>query len=246
MTRTTVGELGAIAPIADREVRRWALHLQATARPTPERAVAQLPEEVRPYVALSREAGAGGGELGRSIAERLGSQCLDTQLLTYMAERYGLPEGVLDLVDETASSWLHETFRLWLDRRAITQDEYVMRLGQLALLAARQGTAVFVGRGIQFLLPRARALGVRVIAPLEQRIQRTMERRGLGREAAGQYVRDGDAGRAAFIRRHFHRDATDPHLYDLVVNLESLDRDRAADVVAEAFRRRFDTRPGSR
>jgi cytidylate kinase len=232
-------ELSAIAPIADRQIRRWAMSLQAEERLAPERMLARLPGEVHPYVAISREAGAGGGEIGRLVAERLGCECLDNQLLTHMAERYGLPEGLLHLVDETISGWLYDTVRLWLDRRAITQDEYVMHLGQLLILAARQGSAVFVGRGAQFLLPRERGLAVRIVAPLERRIARAMERRKLGREAATAHVRDTDEGRMSFVRRHFHADVADPRVYDLVVNLEYLDREAAAEVVAATFRRRF-------
>ena len=234
------GELSAIAPIADRQMKRWAMSLQVAERLVPERMLARLPGEVHPYVAISREAGAGGSGIGRLVAERLGCECLDNQLLTHMAERFGLPEGLLHLMDETTSTWLHETIRLWLDRRAITQDEYVMHLGQLMLLAAREGTAVFVGRGAQFLLPRERGLAVRIIAPFEQRLARTMERRHLDREAAEVYVHDTDQGRGFLVRRHFHEDTRDPRLYDVLVNLEYLDRETAADVIAATFRRRFE------
>jgi cytidylate kinase len=232
-------EAKAIAAIADRQMKRWAMSLRVEERQAPERFLARLAEDVHPYIAISREAGAGGGEIGRVAAERLGCECFDNQLLAHMAERYGLPEGALRLVDETTSGWLYETFRLWLDRQAITQDEYVMHLGQLLLLAARQGTAVFVGRGAQFLLPRDRGLAVRIIAPLERRIARTMHRRDLDGATAAAYVRDTDLGRMSLVRRHFHQNVADPGLYDLLVNLQYLDTATAADVIAEAFRRRF-------
>jgi cytidylate kinase len=239
MAKHAPGEVKAIAPIAERQMQAWALRLRAEERPAPERFLTRLAGEVRPYIAISREAGAGGEEIGRLAAERLGCECFDNQLLAHMAKRYGLPEGALRLVDETTSGWLYETFRLWLDRQAITQEEYVMHLGQLLLLAARQGTAVFVGRGAQFLLPRDRGLAVRIIAPLERRITRTMQRRDLDRDAAAVHVRDTDVGRMSLIRHHFHQNVADPGLYDLLVNLEYLDTATAADVIVGAFRRRF-------
>lgn len=216
------------------------MSLQAEERLTPQRVLARLPGDVHPYVAISREAGAGGGEVGCAVAERLGCECLDNELLTHMAERYGLPEGLLHLVDETTSGWLYDTVRLWLDRRAITQDEYVMHLGQLVILAARQESAVFIGRGAQFFLPRERGFAVRIIAPYEQRITRLMERRKIGREEAAAYMRETDQGRRAFVRRHFDEDVADPRLYDVVVNLEQLDRRAAGDEIAATFRRRFE------
>jgi cytidylate kinase len=232
-------ELAAIAPIADQQVRRWALALQVAGRLDPEPTAAGLADALRPYVSISREAGAGGSEIGHLVAKRLGCDCLDNQVLTYMAERYGTPESLLHLVDERTSGGLYETFRLWLDGRTITQDEYVTRLGQVAALAARQGSAVFVGRGIQFLLPRDRGLAVRIIAPLDQRVARTMERRKLDRDAARLSIREADHGRAFFVRRHFHAEVADPALYDLVVNVGRLDFRTAADLIAHAFRVRF-------
>jgi cytidylate kinase len=243
MAKHAPGEVSAIAPIAERQMKRWAMSLRAQERPAPELMLARLAGDVHPYIAISREAGAGGGEIGRLAAERLGCECLDSQLLAHMAERYGLPEGTLRLVDETTSGWLYETFHLWLDRQAITQDEYVMHLGQLLLLAARQGTTVFVGRGAQFLLPRDRGLAVRIIAPFERRVTRTMQRRDLGRDAAAAYVRVTDEGRMSLVRHHFHQNVADPGLYDLLVNLEYLDAATAADVIAGAFRRRFGINP---
>ena len=236
-------ELRAIAPIAERQMRRWATILEAKVRPSPDAALAALPGSVEPYIAISREAGAGGGEIGRLVAERLGCQCLDNELLRFMATRYGLPHGLLELVDETISTWLHDVLRLWLDRRAITQDEYVMHLGQLMLLAAREATTVLVGRGAQFLLPRERGLAVRIIAPREERIARTMERRGLDHAKAAEHVRAVDEGRVSFVRRQFHADVADPRLYDFVANLAYLDREAAADAIVAGFHRRFASPP---
>jgi hypothetical protein len=76
--------VSAIAPIAERQITRWAMSFQATERLVPHRMLARLPEDVHPYVAISREAGAGGGEIGRLVAERLGCECLDNQLLTHI------------------------------------------------------------------------------------------------------------------------------------------------------------------
>jgi cytidylate kinase len=239
MSKYAAGELKAIAPIVDRQIRRWTMALETMDRLPPGRMVDRLPQDVRPYVAISREAGAGGGEIGHVVAERLAFECFDHEILSYLAERHGLPEGIVHLVDETTSDWLRETLRSWLDRRAITQDEYVMHLGQLLVLAARHGSAVFVGRGAQFLLPRERGLAVRVTAPLERRIARTMERQKLARSDAAARVRETDEGRSAFVRRYFHADIADPGLYDLVVNLDHLDDGAAVAAIAATFRARF-------
>jgi cytidylate kinase len=194
---------------------------------------------VHPYVAISREYGVDGAETGRRVADALGSECLDSELLTFVAQKYDVPKTVLELVDETTSNWLRDVLQHWLDSRVITQDEYVMRLGEVMLLAARHGPVVFVGRGAQFLLPRDRGLAVRLIAPLDQRIAATMSHDGLDRVAAEARVHHTDQGRADFVRHHFQRDVADPRLYDVIVNLENLSTVAAAQLIVEAHRRRF-------
>ena len=67
-----------------------------------------------------------------------------------------------------------------------------------------------------------------------------MERRHLSFEEAGDYVVKADAGRQDFVRQYFHHDVLDPHLFDLVVNVEKLGPECAAHLIAEALRSCFD------
>ena len=41
-------------------------------------------------------------------------------------------------------------------------------------------------------------------------------------------------------RQYFHRDIADPHLFDLVINVEKLGLQRAANLIAEALASCFD------
>ncbi|HEY2389035.1 MAG TPA: cytidylate kinase-like family protein [Candidatus Binatia bacterium] len=238
MPKLSSAETRAIAPLAERQLRRWAGTLASWADPS-QRRVERLPEDVKPFVALSRQAGAGGEDVGRLVAAALGCECLDRELLTRLAESEHLPRILLEFVDETTSTLVREVFSRWLDARVITQDEFVRRLGHLMLIAAHDGPAVFVGRGAQFILPRDKALAVYVIAPLERRVADAMTRRQLDHQAAEAWVRDTDEDRAHFIRHQFHADPTDPRLYDLTINLEWLDQQTAARTIVEAYRQRF-------
>jgi cytidylate kinase len=63
-----------------------------------------------------------------------------------------------------------------------------------------------------------------------------MEHRGVGRAAAEAWLREREQGQRDFVRHQFHHDLTDPRLYDLVINLERLDHQAAADLITHAFR----------
>jgi cytidylate kinase len=175
------------------------------------------------------------------VAKTLGWECMDRQLLDFMAEKYNLPHGALEVVDERKGNWLRDLFGYWLEMTAVPQTQYVAHLGQMVLMAARHAAAVFVGRGVQFVLPREKGLAIRVIAPLKHRIQRTMELRSLDHEQARQLVAETDEGRRDFVKRYFHHDVADPRLYDLVINLEHSDLTDATELVVGACRRRLAT-----
>lgn len=228
-----------LSQVAERQMRSWAhqLHLQQRqSQQGPPRAVSKL---IHPYVAISRETGANGGALAQRVASLLEWKVLDRELLDYMAERYNLSRISLEFVDETVASWFHEMFGKWLDERLVSQAEYVHRLGRLALLAAQSESRVFVGRGVQFMLPSESGLAVRIIAPRQQRVERIMQLRSCDRHEAEKYVDDTDRGREQFVQRYFHHDTTDPHLYALVINLAFLSLDDAADLIVADCRRRF-------
>jgi cytidylate kinase len=92
-----------------------------------------------------------------------------------------------------------------------------------------------VGRGAGYILPRETTFRVRVIAPLEYRIESMMKIRNLSRDEAQKYIEKRDADRIAFVRKYFQTDAMDPLNYDLVINTEKVGIDGSADTVLIAF-----------
>ena len=234
MKERTRLEQEAIAEAAERQMRRCLMMQEIEERLEHEEAGKLLADHFGPYITISREAGAGGGQIAISVAEKLGWEVFDSKLLDFMAQHYHLPRDILTLVDERTASWLHDTFGGWLDRHLVSQSEYLEHLGKIVLLAAYNGRAVFVGRGVHLLLPREKGFAVRVIAPLDYRIKETMRVRGLSQEQARKSVEETDRGRREFVRRHFHHDVADPGLYDLVINVARIGPQAASDLIVEA------------
>lgn len=228
-----------LSEAAEHQMRMWAMRMESqrgTAEETPSAATAP---QVRSYIAISRETGTDAAELAAKIASRLGIRVFDREMLDYMVENYHWSRIALESVDEQTVSWFHETFGKWLDQKLVSQAEFVHRLGKLVLLAAQNENLVFVGRGVQFILPRELGCAVRIIAPKKARIQRTMEMRNCGPGEAKKYIDETDKGRRDFVRRYFHHDVANPHLYDLTVNLGEMDRQAVVDLIVADFQARF-------
>ncbi|MFG0264110.1 MAG: AAA family ATPase [Rhodopirellula sp. JB055] len=193
-----------------------------------------------PYITISREAGAGGSELAQRVAEKLQWDLLDQQIVDYMEQQYGTPRCLIQRVDEKHESWLSEILTSRIGGLGFSESTFTHRVSKLVLLAASHGNVVIVGRGAKYILPPQQGVSVRVVAPLKLRIQRVMSERHLSEREARHWVLNRDRQRRNYIREHFRQDESDPHLYDLVLNVGIVSLDEAADIIIDSSRRLTD------
>lgn len=227
-----------ILAAAERQMQTWARTAEIEDRAARSQGAERLAQRVGNFISISREAGACGGEIARDVGRQLGWEVLDKNLLDRVADRFQVSRVMLELVDETQSSWVYDVLGTWMDRKIIPHEKYVAHLAQIVLAAVRHGNVVLVGRGAQFLLPRERGLAVRIVAPLRYRIRQIVERESLQEPAARRFIAEIDAGRRQFVGRFFHHDIDDPHLYDLVVNVEGIGPAGAVEqIIAAACRK---------
>ncbi len=227
------------ARLAEQRVREWTINLEAQQRRFAQSSPEELPDSIHPFVAISREAGAGGAAVARRLGELLGWQVLHRELLDQMAEKFKLPRDMLGMLDEKTSNWIIEIFGKWLDPRVVTQTEYIVHLGRIVLLAAQNASTVFVGRGAQFFLPENRGLAVFLVAPMAERLRHIREVQHCSEADAKRYIRDTDKGRRDLIKSYFNHEIGDSHLYDLVINRSHITVDDAAEIIAQQCQSRF-------
>lgn len=188
---------------------------------------------VRPYLALSRETGACGSKIAKAVAERLEWDLLDNEIVDYMNEHYGTPHCVLQRVDERHENWLTSFIGSQGGERGVCETTYTHRVAKLLTMAASHGEVVIVGRGAKFILPANQGVSVRLVASMDFRIHQVMSDQGLDKAEAQRYVINTDRDREAYIKSHFHATVTDPHLYDLVLNVTELTIDEAAHSIID-------------
>lgn len=194
-------------------------------------------------VALSRLPGSLGDDVGRLVAEQMGFQFYDREILRRIAESAQAREYTVASLDEKDRPTLTD----WLC--SLTLDSYLSPYGyrehlkRVLSAVARVGSAVILGRGAHLLLPAGTALRVLVVAPLPFRIQTYADREGLDRAEAAKQVREQEAERRAFLRRHFHAELTDLLAFDLVLNTAALGVEGAAASIVSALKRMPAARP---
>lgn len=225
-----------IPALVEEQVRRWTLSREYQKQFT----------DTAPYwpvITVSREFGSLGAAMAEKVAERLGFTLWDNALVSAVAEETGAREALLATLDERAQSAVEEFIANVILGSAESEGAFVEHIAQVAGTIDGHGAAVIVGRGVQFILNRRRALRVRVICPIEDRIAGFAERQQKDVVEAERIVRATERERQTFIRRHYQQDVTEPSHYDVIINVGTLSLDAAADVVIAAYRGRFGRLP---
>ena len=182
-------------------------------------------------VAISREAGAGGGAIARLVGTRLDWKVYDHELLEAIAQRMERPTDEVRALDELAPSMMQDWLLPHLEERYAPQEAYLDHLAKLVEAIGRAGDSIVVGRAAGFLLPRNETLSIRVVAPMKARSARMAERLGVSIRTARRAARDLDRRRAHFTRVMHHTDVNDPHNYDFVVDSDSLGLAMTAELI---------------
>jgi cytidylate kinase len=203
------------------------------------RTAAQRPAAVRqPFtIALERETGVPGTTIGREAGARLGWPVYDHELLESIAQQMGVRTSLLESIDERHSNWLLERMQTFLQVPAVSHNAYVRHLVETMLALATHGECIIIGRGAPHVLPPANTLRVRLIAPLKDRIDMLSRQLQLDHRTAAQRVEAMDQERCRFIKEHFHRDAADPHHYDLLLNAARFSTAECAEAIVATLHR---------
>jgi cytidylate kinase len=188
-------------------------------------------------IALSREAGTYGAGIAREVSDRLHWPLYDGELLQRIAGDLGVHQALLSSVDERHVNWLSEYLESFSSSRGVSQYAYIHRLAETLLSLAAHGHCVIVGRGATMVLPLTTTLRVRIVAPLEHRIEAVRREHSISRDEAARRVEATDRERDMFIKEHFKKDATDPRNYDVILNAARFAVEQCAELIIAALDR---------
>lgn len=192
-----------------------------------------------PCLLISRECGSGGAEIARLAGERLGWQFYDREIVDKIAQLAHARQHLVESVDEKVRTRWESTWRPVIDSEDMGCEAYLCYLRQVVLALGHHGDVILLGRGAQHILPAQSALRVRLVAPLEQRVKRMAELRGLTLHEADAYVRQLDKDRTAFILKNFHSNAESPLNYDLVINTGEVSKKAASGIILAALQQKL-------
>jgi len=189
----------------------------------------------RPVLTVSGPVGSGRGRLSLALCKEFGYELFGREILDAVAEDLRCQSKMLKSLDESAQSNIRLMFETWLRGRIIDNQEYIRALFRVMVSLAEKGGTVILGRGGAHILGPRAALRIRVEAPVPMRVRRIMESQNLSEADARRYVETKDREQKKFYRQFSHREPSDPLAYDLTINMERLDPEKAVGVVVAAL-----------
>ncbi|MBP7341826.1 MAG: cytidylate kinase-like family protein [Smithellaceae bacterium] len=187
-----------------------------------------------PVITLSSEAGAGGGWVARILATDLSMTLVGSELIHAVAESAHVSDKVIKSLDEKSISLFDSLISSFFESRHIWPNEYIRRLSMVMHADAQHGNIIIIGRGGSFIL-KDKAFRVRIIAPFDTRVEKVMRDRKLPLKEAQGYVKKYDTDQIGFIRKYFNEDINDPKHYDIMVNMQNVGIETAAESIKKAF-----------
>lgn len=191
-------------------------------------------------ITISREFGSGGRELGKRLAERLGFDYYDREIITAIAEQSGLDEGYVEMALEK-QDWQARSLtfgRSFAGIHGMQQMQTKLLVVQKHVIEeiAKMGKdCVIVGRNADVLLADKKPFRIFVCAGMEAKIRRCMERALKGEvispKEARQNIRQMDKARAKTREILGGGKWGESSAYHLTVNTEGWDMEELASAV---------------
>ena len=202
----------------------------------------------RTVVCISHAAGAGGEEVGRLVAKRLGFLYVNEEIVARAAAKGGVDAA--DVADEErrkslaaralnaiaqggGEAWTLGAVGPLSSREELDSDDIRSLIRETIEQTAARGKSVIVAHAASYAIGHGDGvLRVLVTASPETRTTRVAEAEGLDQAGAARAVKKSDAGRADYLKRFYDVREESPTHYDLVLNTDALSIEQAADLIA--------------
>jgi cytidylate kinase len=205
-------------------------------------------------ITINRELGSGGRTIGEKLAKKLGVPFYDKALIQGLQEKYDLtPEEIERLKGQKHNWWAdfkrslkimpsyaapnivpgHTAIPDFLMTNDIFQSETEILKG-----IADDESCVIAGRsGFYVLRDHPNHLSVLIQAPMEHRISRLVEKRGITPQEAEKIIKEVDKGRESYVKKYTGTSRYDTRNYDIVFNVSQHSEDEIVDLILQYIKK---------
>ena len=197
-------------------------------------------------ITIARQYGSGGREVGKKLAEMLGINCYDRDLITMAAEKSGMSEEALGHVDEKAASSLLYTLVMGSNMYHSNVDQFNVPINdklfciqsEIIREIAEKESCVIVGRCADYVLEgKAPTLNVFIHSDMPFKVERSVREHNMDPEKAQNILKRRDKARSEHYRFYTARKWGELGSYDLCLDSGRLGEDTCVELIAAAYER---------
>ncbi|MEZ5358399.1 MAG: cytidylate kinase-like family protein [Candidatus Zixiibacteriota bacterium] len=220
----------SIDQIINRQFKQWEME-QMERRRVSEPQVVQPPT----IITVSREHGSRGAYFAQRLADSLGIQRMHREVIDAICKSSGYRKHIVESLDEKYRSSITMIAESILTGQAMHHDDYTSNLFKVVLSMGRLGGVVLVGRCGNFILGPKIGFHIRVVCPVEQRVDNLMRYTNATETEARRAIATYDADRRELVRKLFNADINDPHHYDMIWNSGTVDIEDMVECAKVSF-----------
>jgi cytidylate kinase len=191
------------------------------------------------FITIAREPGSGGAPIAKAVADKLGFELVDEQIIEKVAKSVRKRKEIIKQIDEKARTGIEDVIHSILNKDYVDEVKYTKELFRVILAYACKGNVVILGRGGNFVTPFARGLHVRITAPYKVRLQRAIDFEGLNEAQAKKIIGKVEKERKDFVKQYLKHNISKANSYDLTLNTTYFQVNEARDVIIEALYKKF-------
>jgi len=201
---------------------------------------------LRRAVTISRQAGCGGIMVAEKLAIFLQQHSsaqsptwtvFDRDLMNKVLADHNLPAHLEKFLPEDRVSAIEDTLADIFGVRPTSQT-LVQQTAETILKFAELGSVILVGRAGNIVTAKLpRVLHVRLVAPLDDRIERICRDDRKSPVEARKFCVEEESARARYVKTYYNADINDPLLYHLVINTSRVGCENTARLIGEAVLR---------
>lgn len=170
------------------------------------------------YVNINRQFGSLGRPIARALADNLGIEYYDRDIIEESAKKLGIPlKQASDAEEIWASPWERMAHPLG-SGSAQAQDRLFAAEQEVILKMASKGSAIFVGRCADFILRDKTCFNVFIYAPKEERYLNCVNSLSMDPSEARRMIAQVDKARDAYWLRYAHHLPSDPESVQLMID----------------------------
>jgi cytidylate kinase len=192
-----------------------------------------------PFITVCREPGSGGAHVAMKVAQKLGFEFIDQQIIEEIARSTKKRAKIIKTIDEKARTSIQDLVHATFNKDYVSDYKYISELSKIILAYAYKGKVVILGRGGNFITPDSKGFHVRVTAPLPIRRIRAVKYENQTAQEAKENISKIEKDRVDFVKKYFKKDIKKASYYDMVLNTNYMRLDEAADLVIEGFYKKF-------